>query len=113
MLTNIGSPGGPIKEKRYPPLSDQVALDIVKRCTTNGQVMWTPHFKSQMRLRKILMSDVLNVFDNGRISRPPEWNEECGEYIYFVTEKDIEGTELTLKIAISEEKDMITLITLY
>jgi hypothetical protein len=113
MLTDVGSPGGPIKEKRYPPLSDQVALDIVKRCTTNGQMTWTPHFKSQMRLRRILMSDVLNVFDNGRISKPPEWNEEYEEYNYFVTAEDIEGAELTLRIAISEEEDIITLITVY
>jgi len=113
MLTIIGSPGGSIKEKRYPPLSDQVALDIVKRCTTNGQVTWTPHFKRRMQLRRILMSDVLNVFNNGRNSKPPEWNEEYEEYNYFITEKDIEGTELTIKIAISEEEDIITLITLY
>lgn len=105
--------GGPIKEKRYPPLSDQVALDIARRCSTNGQLTWTPHFKSRMRLRKILMSDVLNGFDNGRISRPPEWNEEYEEYNYFITAEDIEGAELILKIAISEKGDIITLITLY
>jgi len=59
------------------------------------------------------MSDVLNVFENGRISKPPEWNKEYEEYNYFVTGEDIEGEELTLRIAISEEEDMITLITPY
>ncbi|OGQ01032.1 MAG: hypothetical protein A2026_06750 [Deltaproteobacteria bacterium RBG_19FT_COMBO_46_12] len=88
-------------------------MDIVKRCTANGQVTWSPHFKSRMRQRKILISDVVNVFDNGRISRPPEWNEDYEEYNYFITGEDIEGTELTLRIAISEEEDMVTLITPY
>ena len=59
------------------------------------------------------MSDVLNVFDNGRISKPPEWNEEHEQYNYSITGEDTEGTELTLKIAISEEEDMTTLVTLY
>jgi len=114
MLTIFGSPGEPIKEKRYPPLSDQVVLDIVKKCTTaNGQVVWTVHFKIRMQERNVSMSDVLNVFDNVRTSKLPEWNKEYEEYNYFVTGEDIEGTELTLKIAISEEKDMITMITLY
>jgi len=76
-------------------------------------MLWTPHFKTQMRLRKILMSDVLNVFDNGRISKPSEWNEEYEEYNYFITAGDIEGRELTVKIAISKEEDMITLVTVY
>lgn len=88
-------------------------MAIVKKCTTNGQVAWTPHFKIRMRQRNVSMSDVLSVFDNGRISKPPEWNQEYAEYNYFISEEDIEGTELTLKIAISEEEDMITLVTVY
>ncbi len=59
------------------------------------------------------MSDVLNAFDIGRISKPSEWNEEYEEYNYFVTANDMEGTELTLKIAVSEEEDLVTLITVY
>ena len=74
---------------------------------------WTPHFKIQMQKRNVLMSDVLNVLDNGRISKPPEWNQDYEEYNYFISEEDSEGMKLTLKITISKEKDMVTLVTVY
>jgi hypothetical protein len=66
-----------------------------------------------MQKRNVLMSDVLNVLDNGRISKPPEWNQDYEEYNYFISEEDSEGMKLTLKIAISEEKDRVTLVTVY
>lgn len=88
-------------------------MDIVKSCTTNGEMAWTPHFKIQMQKRNVLMSDVLNVLDNGRISKPPEWNQDYEEYNYFISEEDSEGMKLTLKITISKEKDMVTLVTVY
>jgi hypothetical protein len=66
-----------------------------------------------MQKRNVLMSDVLNVLDNGRISKPPEWNQDYEEYNYFISEEDSEGMKLTLKIAISKEKDVVTLVTVY
>jgi len=66
-----------------------------------------------MQKRNVLMSDVIHVLDNGRISKPPEWNQDHEEYNYFISEEDSEGMKLTLKIAISKEKDMVTLVTVY
>jgi|APFre7841882590_1041340.scaffolds.fasta_scaffold02954_3 hypothetical protein len=107
---------GVVEKKKFPPLPDVVVLDIVKRCCTTtgtGFVTWTQHFKQRMDKRRIIISDVLNAFDMARISKRPEWNEEFGEYNYFITGKDLEGIELTIKIAIAERDEMITLITLY
>jgi hypothetical protein len=103
---------GVVEKKKFPPLLDVVVLDIVKRCCTTtgtGFVTWTQHFKQRMDKRRIIISDVLNAFDMARISKRPE----CGEYNYFITGKDLEGIELTIKIAIAERDEMITLITLY
>ena len=100
-------------KKRYPPLPDSLVLNIVKRCTTVGQLTWKPHFKERMEQRHISIRDVLNAIDTGGILRPPEWNDETTRYNYFITGKDIEGEELTLKIAISNDEEMTILITLY
>jgi hypothetical protein len=102
-----------IKKKKYPPLPANLVLDIVRRCTTDGQLTWKPHFKKRMEQRRISISDVLNTIDTGRISKPAEWNDEHGEYNYFITGKDIEGEELTLKIAIADDEEMTFLITIY
>jgi len=89
-------------------------MDVVKRCCTgSGQLTWTEHFKKRMDKRNIIIRDVLNAFGSARISRPPEWNEEFKEYNYFITGPDIEGTDLTVRIAIADQDEMITLITLY
>jgi hypothetical protein len=66
-----------------------------------------------MEERHITVRDVLNAIDTGGILKPPEWNDETTRYNYFITGKDIEGEELTLKIAISDDEEMIFLITTY
>ena len=104
---------GIIEKKKYPPLPDKLVLDIVKRCTTDGQLTWKPHFKKRMEQRHISIGDVLNAIDTGRISKSPEWNDEHAEYNYYITGRDIEGEELTIKIAISDNEEMTILITPY
>lgn len=105
---------GAIEKKKYPPLPDRLELDIVKRCTSSdGQLTWKPHFKKRMEQRNISIRDVLNAIDTGKISKSPEWNDEHSEYNYFITGKDIEGEELTIKIAISDNEEMTILITSY
>jgi len=104
---------GVIEKKKFPPLPNNLVLDIVKRCTTHGQLTYRPHFRKRMEERHITIRDVLNSIDTGEILKPPEWNEEFGEYNYFITGQDLEGIELTIKIAIAERDEMITLITLY
>ena len=59
------------------------------------------------------MGDVLNALSAPRISRAPEWNKEFKEYNYFITGRDVERTDLTLRIAIADQDEMITLITSY
>ena len=102
-----------IKKKKYPPLPANLVLDIVRRCTTDGHLTWKPHFKKRIEQRRISISDVLHSIDTGRISKPPEWNDEHKEYNYFITGKDIEGEELTLKIGISDDEETTILITPY
>ena len=104
---------GVIEKKKYPPLPNSLVLDIVKRCTTDGKLTYKQHFKKRMEERHISIRDVINAIDTGKISKLPEWNDETARYNYFLTGKDIEAEELTLKIAISDDEEMIFLITTY
>jgi len=70
-------------------------------------------FQNSNARKKRFNERCTNVLDNGRISKPPEWNQDYEEYNYFISEEDSEGMKLTLKIAISKEKDMVTLVTVY
>ncbi len=75
--------------------------------------MPTGHFKGRMDDRKITMTDVFSAIESGTIAKAPEWNQDFQEYNYFIKGKDKEGEEVTVKVAIAVEDEILTLITCY
>jgi pyruvate/2-oxoglutarate dehydrogenase complex dihydrolipoamide acyltransferase (E2) component len=102
-----------VDSKKPPPLSKNEAINTCRKYLNEGKVTWSPHLKQRMKERNISIRDVINTVEGGTIVKTPEWKEEYGEYNYFIRGKDIEGTKLTVKVAISEEEEMLTFITVF
>jgi hypothetical protein len=98
---------------RPDPLTDLEILEISRRYLTSGQIVYKQHFKERMDQRNISLQDVINAVENGKITKRPEWNNTYHEYNYFITGEDIEGVELTLKVAISTKDEMLIFLTPY
>lgn len=94
-------------------LSSKSVLEKARKYLNSGNVIPTPHLKKRMEEKNFNMQDVINIIENGEIPKPPEWNEEFGQFRYVVKGKDIEGIELNLVIAISTKEEMLTIITGY
>jgi hypothetical protein len=102
-----------IDSNKSPPLLKNEAIDTCRKYLNEGKVSWSPHLKRRMEERNISIRDVINTVEGGRIVGTPEWKEEYGEYNYLIRGKDIEGANLTVKVAISEEAEMLTFITVF
>ena len=102
-----------VVNSKRPPLSKNEAIDTCRKYLSDGNLTWTPHLKKRMDERNISIRDVINAIEVGKIVKTPEWNAEFGEYNYLVKGKDIEGANLSVRVAISEETEMLTLITVY
>lgn len=99
--------------KRPLPLSNRAALQIARGLLNCGQIRISSHLRQRMKERHFDMQDVLQVIETGSIVKRPEWNEDFGEYNYFIGGQDLNGHQLTLKVAISADADVLTLITGY
>jgi len=99
--------------RRPDPLPDREVLELSKRYLSSGGIIPTGHFKARMEDRRITMTDIFSTIETGAITKAPEWNEDFQEYNYFIKGQDSEGEEVTVKIAISIEDEVLTLITCY
>ena len=95
------------------PLSKSEAIDTCRKYLSEGKVTWSPHLKQRMEERNISIGDVINAVEGGKIVKMPEWKADYGEYNYLIRGKDIEGVKLTVKVAISQKKEMLTFITVF
>ena len=102
-----------LSKKRPPPLSKNDALEMSKKFLESGNVTFTKHLSVRMKERNFGMGDIFSVIENGVICKEPEWNGDRGEDNYFIEGKDIEEDDLTLRIAISTNEDLLTIITGY
>lgn len=102
-----------VDSKKPPPLSKSEAIETCRKYLNEGKVTWPPHLKQRMEERNISIRDVINTVEGGKLVRAPEWNERYREYNYLIRGRDIEGAKLTVKVAISEEEEMLTCITVF
>jgi hypothetical protein len=63
-----------------------------------------------MRERNFDMNDALKVLVESRNVKPV-WNEKNRSWNYDLTGRDIEGEELTIRIAITEDQKGVILVT--
>jgi hypothetical protein len=92
-------------------LSGKSVLEKARKYLNSGNVISTPHLKKRMEEKHFDMHDVINIIENGKILKPPEWNEEFGQFRYVVKGKDVEGVELNIVITISTKEEILTIIT--
>ena len=75
-----------------------------------GGIVSTPHLRHRMSERGFDMNDLIAVFENGHIKKPPKWDEIHQNWTYRVEGHDIEGDELSVVFAI-DKNGLLHLIT--
>ena len=76
----------------------------------NGWFVRTNHLWDMMVKRGFDNSDLLAVFENGKIRKNPEWNDEHQNWAYKVEGQSVDGDELSIVFAVDED-GFIYLIT--
>ena len=66
-----------------------------------------------MDQRNVSIQDVINIIDFGEINEEPKYSEKYQNYRYIITGRDIDGRKRTLVIAITEEDEMLELVTVH
>jgi hypothetical protein len=95
---------------RPKPLKAEEVLRLVSAALARGRVYPSKHFRQRMRERNFNIQDALHVLENAKDARP-KWNSEAATWNYDLSGKDIEGEELTIRIAITEDDDGVVLVT--
>ncbi len=73
----------------------------------------TPHFKKRGRERDFSIQDALEVFRTGMVSPTPEWNENTNSWNHDIIGTDLEGDELTVRVAPTANKSGLVLVTAF
>ena len=66
-----------------------------------------------MNERNVSLQDVIYLIENGKVTQKVEWNNDYQEYNYYINGTDIEGSELTVKLAISNKDEELSLLTVF
>ena len=76
-----------------------------------GLIYQTTHFEIRAEQRDFTMEDVLEVAENGVMSkRSPKYNPEYDNWTYLVRGKDIDGNKLEIVFVITSDR-RVKLIT--
>lgn len=88
------------EEKSPPPLAI-TAISALARGVLEGSCSLVPtdHFKKRSRERDFSVQDALEVFRTGTISPTPIWNDKTGSWNYDISGIDLNGDELTVRVA--------------
>lgn len=89
--------------KNPPPLS-VTAISALARAVLGGSCSLIPtdHFKKRGRERDFSVQDALEVFHTGTVSSTPIWNDKTESWNYDITGIDLNGDELTVRVAPSD-----------
>lgn len=97
-----------------PELSEENLRRIVQRIVFYGSVREAFHSAHERAERNISQDDILAMLEGDwKIAARPDWDAAHRNWEYKLRGSDIEGDELTLKIAVNEEMQRITIITKY
>jgi hypothetical protein len=95
------------------PLSSLEVLSLARKYITSGVTIYKDHFKKRMDERNVSLQDVIFLIETGEAREEPEWSNDYNEYNYYIEGNDIEGDNLTVKIALSTKNEEIIFITVF
>lgn len=86
---------------KSPPSLSVTALRALARAVLEGSCSLIPtdHFKKRSRERDFSVQDALEVFRTGTVSSTPIWNGKTESWNYDITGLDLNGDELTVRVA--------------
>lgn len=95
------------------PLSAKEILDCVtKALIPGGRIFPSKHFRlERMPQRNFDMIDTRKVLSSGKLIQPPTWNDLLESWNYDICGTDVEGVDLTIRIAIDSESNGVILVT--
>ena len=74
-----------------PCLSRQEAIDLLRQCLEEGEVIPGAHFRQELAHEGLTIADAWQVLRSGRIYDPPEQDIKTGEWKYRVEGHEPEG----------------------
>ena len=95
---------------RPKPLKAEDVLKIVSVALARGKVYPSQHFRQRMKERSFDIQDALRVLENATNARP-KWNTKSSTWNYDLSGTDIDGEDLTIRIAITEDDNGVVLVT--
>ena len=103
---------GSAPQDRPSPLTNEALTEVLEYFFRNlVRLLYSNHFKQRCASRGIDQSEVLRVLTLGRIVGNPQWQDKGNDWTYGVRGNDVEGDEVEFRIAVSKERDCITLVT--
>lgn len=88
--------------ERPAPLKSRDVLDIISSALGSaGAVLPSKHFRERMPERNFDLQDALKVLKEASEAKP-KWNTNSKTWNYDLHGKDINGEELTIRIAIED-----------
>lgn len=95
---------------RPKPLRAEDVLKIVSVALARGRIYPSQHFRQRMRERRFDIHDAIRVLEKATDARP-KWNTKLATWNYDLSGTDIEGEELTIRIAITDDDNGVILVT--
>jgi len=99
---------------RFQELYNQ-ALDALDRAPDGQWIaaserVFLDVFRQRMKERSFDIQDALRVLENATNARP-KWNTKSSTWNYDLSGTDIDGEDLTIRIAITEDDNGVVLVT--
>ena len=97
---------------RPPALTSEEITELLEYfCRNLVKLAYSNHFKQRCASRGIYQSDVIRVLSMGRLVGVPQWRDTSNTWTYGVRGNDIDGDEIEFRIAISDDRETIILVT--
>ncbi len=95
---------------RPKPIKNEDISKIVTVALGRGVVMPSRHVRERMQERSFDMKDVITVLEKPERIKPV-WNDRAEAWNYDFRGRDVDGGELTIRIAPTDDETGIVLVT--
>ena len=100
-----------------PKYSPKQALELIRKILNeDGYISPSRKHAKRTRMpgRNVDLQDLeILLLESGEIERPPEWDNDHGNYKYRVEGTDIDGEELVAIVAIDEQNWREVIVTVF
>ena len=87
--------------------SAEEAESQIRRIAKFGSVIPASHFDEQLYLRNYDTSDIYHLLTHGKVTEPPEYDKEFGNWKCKVEGNLIDGEKATIIVAIISHRELL------